>query len=166
MHSKPQIQVLRRFQPLARSLAVYNLNHFNGKCAIKRTLLDAIGWTGMYISILAVSAMNCWACFDPASNWSDRAYHLVVMLCLIQQLFIAIAMTKENGNISDALEQLQQTVNNREHSQFNFFLRMWLRRKFNMVFMIFPSFPSTFSSDFLLYFFEFVKIRTNSYKFV
>lgn len=116
MQPQPKIKVLRGFHPVARSLAVYNSENFDRnktRRAFTRSVLDAIRYTVLFVAMSAITTMNGWNCFLPGLDWSQRAYHLVVMLCLVQQLFIFTSMTKRNRQISDALEHLQRTVDAR-----------------------------------------------------
>lgn len=119
-----KLRVLRGFHPIARSLAVYNSENFShtnyDRRTIGRNLFHATRFTVLFVAIMAISTMNGWNCFLPGLDWSQRAYHLVLMLCLVQQLFIFASMTKRNRRISDALEHLQKTVDNRKLSHYVF----------------------------------------------
>lgn len=121
MASKSKLQVLHAFYPLAHSLAAYNADNFtstNSRRVIGRNLLRALGSTVMFAALLSVTSMIGWTCVVVELSWNERAYHLVSMLCIMQQFCIYASMTTKNGQIFDALQLLQQTVGNRKSWHF------------------------------------------------
>lgn len=113
------VQVLRGFKPLARTLTIFNPENFNRnqhRHAIWRNILRAIGCITLLISLATVASLNCWTCFLPERGWSDRASHLALMLGQLQGVFVFAAMTRKNRRITGALQQLQQTIDIRENS--------------------------------------------------
>lgn len=118
MHSTSKKQVLRGFRPFARTLAIYNLDNFrrtHDRRSIRHNLLRAIACSALFSSLIATAAMNAWPYFALEQNWNERAYHLVIMLCVVQQMCIFASMTRRNRQILETLEQLQRTVDNRKH---------------------------------------------------
>lgn len=119
MPPESKFQVLRGFRPLARSLTVYNAENFrlggDDTRKIRRNLMLVIGCTALFFSVAVMSSLNGWTCFLPGLEWSERAFNLTLMLCLVQQLVIFTAMTRKNQQITNALEQLQRTVDSSEH---------------------------------------------------
>lgn len=115
MSTPSKLQVLRGFRPFARSLTVYNsdnFDHTNDRRAFRWNILRAIGCTVPY-SASVVVLLSCWLFFALASDWNERIFYLVIFLSLLQQLFIALAMIKRNRQITDALGQLQTTIDAR-----------------------------------------------------
>lgn len=112
-------QVLRGFRPLARSLTVYNVDHFNrnnnGLLQIMGSAFRALGYTALVSTLAILACFNCRWCFLPRIEWSERAFHLVMMLVLIQQLVIFTTMTNKNRKIVDTVHLLQKTVNSRKN---------------------------------------------------
>lgn len=124
MPSQANIQVLRGFQPLARSLTVYNADNFrrsNSRHVLGQNICYVIGCTALFLSVSVMSSVNCWTCFLPGLEWSERAYNLALMMCLVQQLVIFTTMTTKNRQIVDALQQLQRTVDSRKFCYFVIF---------------------------------------------
>lgn len=122
MQSKSETEVLRAFRPFARSLTIFNMENFdlnNDRHVIGQNLLQAIECSALFSTLIAVAAMNGWAFFAPEQNWNQRAFHLVIMLCVIQQMCIFTSMTWNNREILMTLAQLQRTVDNRERFYFS-----------------------------------------------
>lgn len=121
MRWQSKIQVLRAFQPMARSLTIYNTEHFsrlNRPRAIGQNLLQAAGYTTLAFSLIIVLVLNLLAFGNVELEWHERAFHLGLMLGQMQQLFIFAAMSRKNRQITNALEKLQRTVTNRKESNF------------------------------------------------
>lgn len=114
-----RLDVLRGFRPLAHSLTIYNTKHFNynenGLLALILNILRALVYTALVSTLAILACFNCRWVFLPRIEWSERAFHLAMLLVLIQQLFIFVTMTQKNHQISDTLEQLQRTVNSRKN---------------------------------------------------
>lgn len=105
-------QVLRNFHPLAHSLAFYIIDNFSPKLerhVLRQNILRAIGSTVLFLSVV-----SCWASVQPELKWSERAYHLVVIISLVQQLFIFVAMARRNRKIIDALGRFREVIDSRE----------------------------------------------------
>lgn len=120
MPAHANLKVLHAFNPLARSLAVFNWDNFSNNHPphiVRRNTLQAVCCGIAYVSIIVISVMNGWSVFVFKLGWSERAFHLVVMLCLLQQFFIYTSMARKNRQIIEAMDQLQQSVTNREHLQ-------------------------------------------------
>lgn len=126
MPSQANIQVLRGFQPLACSLTVYNAENFHRPSSshvLGQNIRRVIGCSALFVSVSVMSSLNCWTCFLPGLEWSERAFNLALMMCLVQQLVIFTSMTTKNRQIVAALEQLQRTVDSRKSRYFCRFAR-------------------------------------------
>lgn len=117
MSPPSKIHVLHGFRPLANSLRIYNLENFNPKIggrALGRNIFRAIVCAVFYVSVISVVIFNCWRSYQPELPWNERAYHLAIMLCFVQQVAIFTSMNKNNRQIIDVFDQLQKVVDSRE----------------------------------------------------
>lgn len=102
---------------MARSLTIYNSEHFdrrNGSHEIRQNLLVAAGYTVLSFSLTIVMVANILEFGKAELAWTQRAFHLALMLGQLQQFLISAAMTRVNRQITDALGQLQSTVESRK----------------------------------------------------
>lgn len=121
MPIKAKIQVLRAFGPLARSFAAYNADNFNRKLngpVFTRNILQAVGCTVLFVSLIGVSSLNCWMCFEDGLNWRERFFHVGLTLAQVQQVLFFVCMTKKSPRIIAVLRQIQAVVDKREFLQF------------------------------------------------
>lgn len=117
MPSISKLQVLRGFHPLISSFAVYDSANFkrtNSVRVIARNILVAIACTVLYLSLMGVVVLGGWTYYTLDQEWSRRAYYLVVMLCVVQQMFTFTSQAKKSRQVFDALQLLQQIIDNRE----------------------------------------------------
>lgn len=117
MPSNSKFQVLRAFHPLIGSFAVYDSANFkrtNGAHMIARNMLVAIVCTVLYLSLVGVAVLGCWTYYTLDQECSRRAYYLVVMLCVVQQMLTFTTQTKKSRQVIDALQLLQRIIDNRE----------------------------------------------------
>lgn len=121
MHSTGNFQVLRVFHPVARSLTVYSAASFSCKNAthtIVRNLLEAIVCTVVLLSLPGVGVLSIWTYSTLDQAWNQRAYYLVVLLCVIQQMVNFTSMSIQSHRFLDALKQLQNIIDNRKDLTF------------------------------------------------
>lgn len=118
----PKIQVLREFRPFARSLTVFNSENFSQGSdvhAIRRNILRAAGCTALFSALVGLSSVNCWSCLALELDWNERAYHFVLLLCILQQLFTFASMAMKSRQFINTLEKLQKIVDDRKSFQFS-----------------------------------------------
>lgn len=118
MSTKPKVHVLRGFDPIARTLTVYDSENFgrhNDRSVFMQNILRAIGYSGLILTLAILACFNCRWVFLPGIEWSERAFHLAMMLVLIQQLVIFSSTTNKSRRIIDFVKQLQQSVNSRRN---------------------------------------------------
>lgn len=117
MPIKSKVHVLHGFDPIAETLTVYNYEKFDRTIShgfIMQNIFRAIGYSGLILTLAILACFNCRWVFLPDIEFNERAFHLAMMLVLIQQLVIFTTTTKESRKIIDFVRQLQQTVDNRE----------------------------------------------------
>lgn len=118
MPTKTKIHVLRGFDPIARTLTVYDSENFagsNNRRVIRENIFRAFVYSGLILTLAILACFNCRWCFLPGIEWSERAFHLAMMLVLVQQLVIFSSTTKQSRQIVDFVKQLQRTVDSRRH---------------------------------------------------
>lgn len=119
MPTSQRIRVLEKYQPFARLLAVFNTDNF---VTIDRHLfLQAASMSTLLLSLLMGFCFAGWSSIFQRTEWSERAYEFAAALSLMQQFVIYVLMGRNNRQITGALKQLQQLVDERKISIFSIF---------------------------------------------
>lgn len=112
-----QIQVLRAFNPFARSLTIHDAANFrwtNNRRRIAQNIVRAIGCILLCLSLAVTSLLGCWTFADLNRAMGERVFDISMALCSLHQLLIFIAMQRKGRQIIDAQQRSQATIDRRE----------------------------------------------------
>lgn len=121
MPTLSEIQVLRRLRPLTRILAVHDADIFGGnndQRAKVRNALRVAAYAAALLTQLLTALFYSLTYWLLEMGWRERAFHLALILSLIQQCSILIATARKNREIFNAFDQLQRIVDNRKSFHF------------------------------------------------
>lgn len=116
MPTSQRIRVLEKYQPFARLLAVFNIDNF--VTIDRHLLLQAASMSTLLVSLSMGFCFAGWSSIFQQTEWSERAFKFAAALSLMQQFVIYVLLARNNRQITGALEQLQQLVDERKISIF------------------------------------------------
>lgn len=115
MMLEKNILVLHTFRPYLRFLMAFNVENFqnNAPQNVRFNVLKAFLILIIFVAAFATNWLNCWSCLRNGFDLDENSGQIVPILAGTQQLFTYLSILKKRREISDAVEYLQGTVENR-----------------------------------------------------
>lgn len=115
MSVKENIQVLHTFRPYLRFISAFNIENFknNARQIVTSNLLKAFLNLIIFVSAFATTWLNYWSCIQDGFDLDENSGQIVPILAGTQQLFIYLSIVRKSREITNAIEYLQETVENR-----------------------------------------------------
>lgn len=113
MPPEQQFQVLIKYRPFVRLIAVFNIDNFvTGRRTFRHNVAQAVRNCVFLLALVCVASNNFRSSLV-THGWSQEAFYFTAALCEMQQFLMYVLLARNSRQIAGALEQLQRLVKKR-----------------------------------------------------